>query len=248
MAKRSMQFSTKRLMISQANSTMVVAVSIAAFLTAFSLVAARSLLVKRAYQSRVISAQEEARDQLQANIAAVDSLKASYDGFVSREENLIGGSRAGNGGQDGDNAKIVLDALPSAYDFPALVTSLEKILTDRNYEILELGGTDEEASRNVEGGDVQDSGSTIGSGTGVDTGATATAGDAVTMPFELSAEGDYNALIDLLAVFQRSIRPIFMQELIMRQENSASTVQLDVQGQSYYQPEKKLDIEYEVVQ
>ena len=247
MAKKSMQFSTKRLMIGKANSTMVIAVSVAAFLTAFSLVAARSLLIKRGYQSRVISAQETARDQLHANIAAVDSLKASYDGFVSRDQNLIGGSRAGNGEQDGDNAKIVLDALPSTYDFPALVTSLEKILDDRNYEILDIGGTDEEASRNLGNGGEQTSGSMADTGTGSSVETGASAGSTIAMPFELSAEGDYNALIDLLAVFQRSIRPLFIQDLTMRQEGSASTVQLEVLGQSYYQPEKKLDIEYEVV-
>ena len=244
MAKRSMQFSTKRLLISKANSTMVIAVSVAAFLTAFSLVASRSLLIRRSYQSRVITAQEKARDQLETNIEAVETLEASYRGFVSRTQNLIGGDSAGNGEQDGDNAKIVLDALPSKYDFPALATSLEKILADRNYSILSISGTDEEANQNA-GGRSAPTGPTLPSSTGSTTGGV---GNAVEMPFELTAEGNYESMLDLLSVFQRSIRPIFIQNLVMNAEGEeASAVQVTVQGKSYYQPEKKLEIKYEVV-
>ena len=247
MAKGNDQFSTKRIMIDKANTTMVVVVSVAAFLTAFSLVASRSLLVKRSYQSRVITAQEEARDQLEQNIESVDALKASYDGFVSRDENLIGGSRTGDGEQDGDNAKIVLDALPSAYDYPALITSLEKILVDRNYSILDINGTDEEASQNGGESSSDDSGDSAES-VSVEIDDSAAVGEAVGMPFELTAEGNFNSIISLLDVFQRSIRPIYIQTLTMSQEDEGKNVQLTAQGQSYFQPEKKLDIEYEVVQ
>jgi hypothetical protein len=254
MAKRT-QLSTKRILISKANSSMVIAVSIAAFLTAFSLVASRSLLVRRSYQSKVIAQQEKARDQLKANIDAVDTLEASYQGFVSRNQNLIGGSNTGDGEQDGDNAKIVLDALPSQYDFPALATSLEKILTDRNYSILAISGIDEEATQNAStstsgqaqvpaGAKPTDDPSSVPT---TDVAQTTESG-AVEMPFELTAQGNYDSIIDLLGVFQRSIRPIFIQTLTLTAEGEDdSTVQIDVQGKSYFQPEKKLEIKYEVV-
>ncbi len=250
MAKRSLQFSTKRLLIDKANSMIVITVGIAAFVTAFSLVASRSLLIKRAYQSRVVTAQEKARDQLKVNKEAVSSLKASYNGFISRNENLIGGSSTGNGQQDGDNAKIVLDALPSKYDFPALVTSLEKILVDRNYNIGSIGGTDQEA---VQNGD-NPSNTTAQTNTPVPTNAQAPApqssngSSAVQMPFEFTAKGSYASMVDLLGVFQRSIRPIYVQTLTISAEGQdGASVQMNIQGASYYQPEKKLEIKYEVV-
>lgn len=246
MAKRNMQFSTKRLLISKANSTMVIAVGVAAFLTAFSLVASRSLLIRRSYQSRVIAAQEKARDQLEENIEAVDTLEASYQGFISRKPNLIGGDPTGNGEQDGDNAKIVLDALPSKYDFPALATSVEKILSDRQYSILSIGGTDDEANQNASGDSEAAGGETAPPLSATVVGPSV--GNAVEMPFELTAKGNYDSIIDLLGVFQRSIRPLYIQTLSLDSQGEDSGVQLTIQAKSYFQPEKKLEIKYEVVE
>ena len=249
MARR-LQISTKRILISKANSTIVVAVGVAAFVTAFALVASRSLLAKRSYQARVIAAREDARDQLQENIAAVDSLKASYQAFVSRPENIIAGSSTGTGERDGDNAKIVLDALPSKYDFPALAASLEKILTDRNYKIQSIGGTDDELNQNS-GGVASDassaSSSSSSSSTTPGSSPSQPVGTAVDMPFELGAEGAYTAMIDLLSVSQKSIRPLFVERLTLSADQ-AGVVRLTVQGKSYYQPEKTLTITEEVVQ
>lgn len=245
MAKRNTQFSTKRLLISKANSTMVIAVGIAAFLTAFSLVASRSLLIRRSYQSRVIAAQEKARDQLKENIDAVDTLEASYQGFISRKPNLIGGDPTGNGEQDGDNAKIVLDALPSKYDFPALATSVEKILSDRQYSILSIGGTDDEANQSAGGTSEPVDGEAAPPLTAV---VGPSVGNVVEMPFELTAKGNYDSIIDLLGVFQRSIRPLYIQTLSLDSQGEDSGVQLTIQAKSYFQPEKKLEIKYEVVE
>ncbi len=236
-SKFKMQLSTKRLMIERANSMIVVIVGVAAILTTFSLVASRSLLAKRSYQSKVITAQEKARDQLQANLEAVDSLEASYKEFVARPENIILGNTGGTGERDGDNAKIILDALPSKYDYPALVASIEKVLSDRNYHINGITGTDEEAGQ---------SGATTSSSSGSSTTAQPVDGSAVSMPFQLTAEGDYVAMIDLLSVFQRSVRPLYAQKLVFR-ASDAGRVELTYEGNSYYQPEKSLSIKQEVV-
>jgi hypothetical protein len=237
--------SAKRLLISKANTTIVVAVGAAAFVTAFSLVTARSLLAKRSYQARVITAQEQARDQLKANIEAVDNLKVAYQSFVDRPENIIGGSTSGTADKDGDNAKIVLDALPSVYDFPALATSLEKILVDRNYRITTINGTDNEASINPGEG-----GAPVTDPAAADPTATATQqpviGSTVDMPFKMGAEGNYTSIVDLLKVFQKSIRPIYIEKLTFSATDD-DTIQLLVEGKSYFQPEKTLKIESEVV-
>lgn len=241
MAKGS-RVSTKRLLISKANTTIVVAVGVAAFVTAFSLVTSRSLLAKRSYQAKVIGLQEKARDQLKTNIQAVDSLKVAYQAFVDRPENIIGGSTTGSGDRDGDNAKIVLDALPSVYDFPALATSVEKILTDRNYKITNISGVDNEAAVNPSA--VTASGDQSAATIPVEITQT---GAAVDMPFKLGAEGKYSAVIDLLSIFQKSIRPLYIEKITLS-AGTDDAVQLLVEGKSYYQPEKNLKIESEVVE
>jgi hypothetical protein len=249
---RSLHVSTKRLQIDKANSTIVIAVGVAAFTVAFSLVAAKSLLARQSYQNKVISAQEQARDQLQANIDAVDDLKVKYTEFVNRQENIIKGSNSGNGERDGDNARIVLDALPSKYDFPALASSLEKILVDRNYVIHTINGTDDEAAQN--------NGGTTADGSGVSTELqqqisetpteeqqTSTNGGAVEMPFEIGAEGSYQGMVELLGVFKNSIRPLYVQTITFTAGDNGK-IQVNIQGKSYYQPERTLNITEEVVQ
>src|SRR5690606_10637885 len=106
--------------------------------------------------------------------------------FVETPDNVIGGNPSGTGDNDGDNAKIVLDALPSKYDFPALATSLEKILKTRNYQINSISGTDDEVAQSSQ----------------------TTATTPIEMPFELSATGNINTAKDLLVLLERSIRPI----------------------------------------
>lgn len=245
MAKTSMRTSTKRLLIDRANTTIVIVVAVAAAVTAFSLVASRALLSKRSYQASVINAQEKARDQLEANIEAVDVLAASYREFVDRPENVIGGNSTGTAERDGDNAKIILDALPSRYDFPALAASLEKILVDGNYQINSITGSDQPPGQSA-----ASTGTTTpsSSSTGIESESVAI-GDAQEMPFELAAQGTYTSMIDLLNASQRSIRPLAVRKLSLSAGagSGASLVELTVEGASYFQPEKTLDIKYEVV-
>jgi hypothetical protein len=143
----SLNFSTKRLQINKASATMVLPLTIASFITVFSLVATRALLSQRSYQSRVISEKEKAKKQLKENIVEVEKLRAQYKGFADAPTNVLGGDPRGAGEKDGDNARIVLDALPSKYDFPALATSLEKLLTNGGYKIESIAGSDDELNQ-----------------------------------------------------------------------------------------------------
>ncbi len=229
MAKGMQRISTKKIQIDKANSVIVAAVGIAAFLVTFSLISTKSLLSRRAYQARVITAQEQARDKLDENINSVKDLKTRYYEFVGRSENIIKGSSTGKSPNDGDNARIILDALPSKYDYPALASSLEKIVKDRGYIIHSMTGIDQEVEQN----------STESSGVQ----------QAVEMPFELTAEGSYKGIVDLLVAFRRSIRPFHVQVLTFEaEEDDVDAVKLGIQGKSYYQPERTLSITEEVVQ
>src|SRR5689334_22008086 len=126
--------STKRIQVSKATATIVGTIAAAAFIAVFSLIASQALLSQRAYQSRVIAGKEKAKKQLEDNIKAVNVLSTQYKAFIGTSQNIIGGNPSGSGERDGDNARIVLDALPSKYDFPALAASLEKILGGGGYK------------------------------------------------------------------------------------------------------------------
>jgi hypothetical protein len=244
-----MGVSVKRIQIDKANSTIVIAVAVAAFCLTFSLISARALIARQSYQNKVVKAREDALKQLEENVKAVEGLKVKYTEFISRSENLIGGSSAGAGERDGDNARIVLDALPSKYDFPALASSLEKVLADRNYKILAITGTDDEINQNGTADTSTDpdvaAAAAAAAANAAPTATTPTVGGAVPMPFELGAEGQYDPITDLLSVFRHSIRPIQVKTITMTAVEGA--IQLTVSGQSFFQPERTLNVKEEVV-
>lgn len=217
---------TKRALISKANSTMVIATAIAAFIVVFTAVASKALVGQAMYQNRVISAKKKALVTLQADIKAVDSLKQSYKAFVETPRNVLGGNPAGTGDQDGDNAKIVLDALPSRYDFPALATSLEKLVTSQGLVIQGITGTDDEVQQAAN--------------------QTSTTPKSTAVPFQIRVSGAYDSVKNLLDIFERSIRPIQVQKVeISGDKGGLTTATID--AQTFFQPEKSLQIRTEVV-
>jgi Tfp pilus assembly protein PilO len=211
------KISTKRIKIDKANATIMAFVGTAAFVVAFSLVASKALLSQRSYQARVIGEKTKALKQLKANKAAADQLVASYSSFQGESINILGGNSVGTGEHDGDNAKIVLDALPSKYDFPALATSIEKLIGTA-YKTNSIEGTDDEVNQSQQASDSQ----------------------PIEMPFEISVTGNFGSIQDLIGVFQRSIRPIYITKLSL--SGSDNNLTAEVSAKTYYQPENKLDI------
>lgn len=215
-----LRFSTKRLQISKANARLVMVVSVAAFVTAFSLVIAQSLFVTRSFQARLISEKEKAVNQLIENKQAVSNLAGAYNEFVSRPENIIGGNPAGKGDRDGDNARIILDALPSKYDFPALTSSLEKLFSER-YQLSGISGTDDEVAQKEI--------------------AASPNPEPVEIPVVISLAGNYSSMQDALLLLERSIRPFHVNSLDFNASDN-DQVSLSVNMKTYYQPEKALSI------
>ncbi|HJP96753.1 MAG TPA: hypothetical protein VJ843_05300 [Candidatus Saccharimonadales bacterium] len=216
---------TKRSLITKANSTIVVTTGVAAFLVVFCLVASKTLISQASYQNRIIGAKKDAVSQLKDNISAKDSLVSSYSAFVGTTQNVLGGNPSGTGQQDGDNAKLVLDALPSKYDFPALATSLEKMIDSQNLTIVGITGTDDEVQQQKAGA----------------SGAPA----PVAMPFQIQVSGSYQSIQGLVDLFNRSIRPFQIQsvELSGGQSNMTATIN----AQTFYQPEKTFKVSTEVI-
>ena len=220
------QIEGKKQLINKANKSIVITTAVAGFLITFSLIASVSLWQQRSFQVRVIDEKEKAVTQLDENKAAVDQLAISYKAFVGTQTNDIGGSPSGTGDRDGDNAKIVLDALPSKYDFPAFITSVEKLLNTSNFSLENITGTDDELAQ-----------------------AQAAASKApVEIPFTFASTiENYGRLRDLLLTTEKSIRPLNIKKLsITSQDGQELSVSVD--GVSYYQAAKGLTIDKKVVQ
>lgn len=215
--------SFKHVQIDKANTVVVIVVAVAAFVLVFTGFAVNALLAQRSYQVRVIDKKEIAREQLDENIEAVDRLESAYQAFIATSENAIGGVSEGSGERDGDNARLVLDSLPGRYDYPALVTSVEKILNSEDVTINEITGVDEEIAQQDKRGDTP-----------------------IEMPYVVEVSGDYDAMNELIAAFERSIRPFHINTLELSGDDDM--LNLELQAHSYYQPEKRFEVESEPVE
>lgn len=220
------KFSTKRIAIDKANATLVLAVAITVFVIVFSLVASKALLGQRSYQSKVISKKETALKTLKDNIVATDQLNTAYQEFAGTTVNALGGNPKGNADRDGDNSRIILDALPSKYDFPALTTSIEKLIKDNGFKVSSITGTDDEIAQA--------------------TNQSSTSPQPVEIPVTVSVSASNNSAKRLMELFERSIRPFQVQKLTLIGEGSK--LKFSLEFKTYFQPEKSLDINKESVQ
>lgn len=217
--------SIKHALIDKSNTRIVVTISIAVFAVVFSLVSTKTLWSQATYQNRVISEKNKAKNQLKENLEVVKKFKPSYDTFVGATTNIIAGNAFGIGPQDGNNAKIILDALPSKYDFPALATNLETLVQSQGVALTALSGTDDEVSQaaNISSPDPQ----------------------PVEMPFEFSATGDYAKTQALVSAIERSVRPIKINSIDISGNQGSLTT--SISAVTYYQPAKSLKIRTTVV-
>lgn len=213
-------FSTKRLQIDKANTIIVATVAVAVFVAIFCLFATKALLSKRGYQGRVIEDKSEAVKQLKANLEARDDLVNAYKQLVDAPENMLGGNPNGTGEKDGDNAKLILDALPSKYDFPALASSLEKILSDNSFASVSIGGSDDEIAQQQV--------------------TSSPNPEVVEIPFTVSVDANYDSAQTFLGIFEKSIRPFKIKTLNIQGTNA--NLKINVDAKTFYLPEKGINI------
>ena len=215
---------TKRLLIDKANATMLLVIGITSFVVIFSLIASKALLSQRSYQSRVVKDKELALKVLKDNNANVKSLVESYKSFASEKSNILEGNPEGIGPVDGDNPTLVLDALPSKYDFPGLVTSMAKLLKDGGYKIDSIGGTDDEIAQQNTSSDKP---------------------VPIEIPFPIAVTTNYQGAQNLLISLEYSIRPISINQLSF--VATGTSVRMAITAKTYYQPSKSLKITSKVV-
>jgi Tfp pilus assembly protein PilO len=208
--------SQKRVLIEKANRTMFAVLAGASALVVFSLFTSKGLFSLAQHRAVVIDAKNVAADQLEENDKAVGELIASFKAFEETPESVLGTNEK--------NSKIVLDALPPKYDFPALATSLEKILTEGGYTIDSITGIDnslnevDENSANPQ---------------------------PVEIPFTITVSGTFDQLKNLPADLERSIRPIHVTNFDL--SGKVGEAKLVIEAKTYYKPGKNLDVRYKEV-
>lgn len=207
------QLSFKRLAIDKAAKSILAILVAGSVLTVFGLAGSRALINQLRYQNKVIAAKSAAVNQLKKNVQAVSELETAYQAFDNAPESLLG--------TPDKNSKIILDALPSKYDFPALTTSLEKLLD--GYKIENITGTDDEVAQST----------TPGS-------------QVVEIPFAIGASANYQLIQKLINDFDRSIRP--MHILTMELSGNDSDMKIDITAKTFYQAEKTLEITTKEIQ
>lgn len=219
------RLSSKKLAIDKAYGTMMLAVGIGAFVVVFSLVASKSLYTQMRYQNKVSSQKEDTLKTIKNNVKTADQLTISYQEFANAATNVLGGNPQGDADRDGDNPRIILDALPSKYDFPALTTSIEKLLNDNGFGITKMEGSDDEVAQSAQ----QSSESPT----------------PIEMPFSVEVAASSQQGKNVMELFERSIRPMQIQKITVSNENGEFKVTIN--GKTYFQPEKSLNVKSEVV-
>lgn len=214
----------KSIELSKDDSTLMAMIAVATIIAVFCLVSAKALLSQASYQRRVINARHAATTQIQANITKGQQLVTQYNNVFqgSSATNVLGGKNTTDPGAvppDGTNGSIVLDALPTTYDYPALLTSIEKVVTDDGIGSPTIGGTDQSASAN---------------NTAVPNP------QPVKISLTLSGTATYDNVQALVKDLERSIRPFDITHITLSGDESNLVVSINFD--TYYQPAKSLNV------
>ena len=212
----------KRLKTDGSETRVVLIVAVAAIVTVFCLVSAKTLFSQATYNKRVLDARRDALTQLEANTTAADQLVGQYQIFQTGTTNIIGGKNSTDPGltpPNGDNARIVLDSLPSKYDFPALISSVAKILDNNGFKNQVVEAKDESSTLNSD---------------------PTPKPELKTITLVVNGTGNYKAVKTLVKDFERSIRPFDITKVEIKGSESNMTVALTMN--TYFQPALSLTL------
>lgn len=201
-------FSGKRQAIEKAKSTVLATVVIASIVVSFSIVALNFLWNIRGYNTRVLGEKKVAKDTLVQNVANAEELKAKFEVF-----------------ENGDvKSNDVLDALPSKYDFAALITSIDGLAKRSGMALDGFVGTDESESAEQK----------------------AVNPVPVEIPFSISVIGKYDDLKTFIDNLDKSIRPMQINSIAI--SGNDDNIKADISLTTYYQPQADINVEMKEIQ
>lgn len=220
----------KRTQISKANRTMFLWIAGASALVGFAVVASIFLAQKLYFNEKVLLAKNKTVSTLNANNKVVSELQSQVRALDAN------GDLAKVKAADSDQSiQVILDALPSDANSPALGASLQtRLLADIpgltliSLQVDPVQGIESLADAGVESGAVE--------GTG---------GTANQITFQFSVSGNQDALLQALTKLERSIRTIDITRLQI--ENQGATQVMTIQGRAFYEPAKNVTLYDKVV-
>jgi len=197
---------------------------------AFCLFGAKTLLGQALYQQRVISTQHKAEKQLATNINAASTLTSQYNTLFENSNpiNVLGG-KSDTSAQavppDIDNARLALDAMPTTYDYPALIASVTKMMNNNQIGAPSITGTDQT--------------NTVSSAPSLNP-------QPVAINLTISGIGNYSTIQQFLKELELSIRPFDVTSLQL--SGNEANMSFTAAVTTYFQPAKVLGITESKVQ
>lgn len=221
----------KRQQISNANRTMFVWVAAVSAVVGIAIVGSVLLYQKAAFNERVLSLKDKTVSTLRENNKVVPDLEDKI-----RQMNTNQALKDVMGPNQTQPIRVVLDALPSEANSPALGSSLQtKFLNDPALRIESLTvdpvvGVESQTSSNV-----KDASSTA-----------STNANEITFRFAVSVDiNNANALKELLQRLERSIRAVDITSLKI--EAQSNRLLLSVEGRAFYEPAKTVQLQEQAV-
>lgn len=222
----------KRQQIAKANRTMFFWVAGASALVGIALVASLFLLQKAWFNEKVLAEKAKTATTLTNNNAVVNDLKDQVR-VLNTNQALKDSMIAG----EDQPVQVVLDALPSDANSSALGSSLqEKFLNDGGLTIESLNvdpviGVESQSEDSVEDASASD---------------TSTSENQITFRFTVSTDvNNASALKSLLQRLESSIRAIDITQLTV--ETQGTRLVLTVEGRSFYEPAKTVELKEKTV-
>ncbi len=202
---------TKQLKIKKSSSAVFATIAVASIIVSFSLVFLNILNGQRSFNSQVHDEKEAVVSTLNANVENINSLSTSFNQLESSAD-LISS-------QNKKNSAVILDALPSKYDFPAIATAIQNLAQVSGVTLDDFNGSDEELEA-------------VGSSVNP---------TPIEVDFSVGVTGSYDKVNTFMENVERSIRPINVRNV--RLDTAGSN---EVRGQfemtTFYQPTIDLSI------
>ena len=207
--------------LDKSKTNSVTLLGIAVFVLVFGLFTIKTLFGFYAYQNIVISAQKASLSNIDQDQQVANNVETSYKAFVNQPNNIIGGSSTGTSSTSGNNAKIILDALPETYDFPALMSSMQALLTTPGITVQSLTGSDTSLTQIV-------------------------SPQPVPIPISFSVQGSYANIQNLFSILNRSVSPIDILSVELSGTDTDLTASITAQTY-YYEPSSGIFSSTEII-
>lgn len=211
----------KRAQIASANKTMFIFVAGVSALLGFTIVAVIFLSQMLFFNERVLAEKDKTVNNLKSNNKIVTDLEKNIKKLDANT--LLIKSKAN---VDDKTIQVILDALPSEVNSPALASSLEqKLLTNITLESLDVKPVD-----GVEN---------LNSISGVNT--------TNEINFTFTVVGNASALKKILLNLESSIRTIDVVSIRIDGQSDPESQRLTVAGKAFYEPAVKVELKEKVV-